>query len=227
MNGRLGDSDAFRVEDFYPQALEAFRWQGEQLCLPQNVSSLVVYYNRTLFQRRNVPEPAEDWTWSQLVAAAAELTLDEAGNRIRGGDPDAGGAKAAIYGLGIEPTLIRLAPLVWSNGGELVDDPPTRLTLGTPEGLGALRELFALRQPFGVVPSDVEIEAEEDESRFANGRLAMLLASRRSTPTFARSRTSTGMLPLFPRFASAWASFIPPPSAWPQRRIVRTLRGGS
>jgi multiple sugar transport system substrate-binding protein len=35
-----------------------------------------------------------------------------------------------------------------------------------------------------VIPSDLEVEAEDDEARFANGRLAMLLSSRRSTPTF-------------------------------------------
>ncbi len=34
------------------------------------------------------------------------------------------------------------------------------------------------------MPSDIEVEAEDDEARFANGRLAMLLSSRRSTPTF-------------------------------------------
>jgi multiple sugar transport system substrate-binding protein len=38
--------------------------------------------------------------------------------------------------------------------------------------------------PYGVIPSDVEIEAEDAEARFANGRLAMLLESRRVTPTF-------------------------------------------
>ena len=42
IDDRLGDSDAFAAEDFYPEALDAFRWQDEQLCLPQNVSSLVV-----------------------------------------------------------------------------------------------------------------------------------------------------------------------------------------
>jgi multiple sugar transport system substrate-binding protein len=183
---RLEQSDAFRADDFYPQALEAFRWRGEQLCLPQNISSLVVYYNRTLFRRHGIPEPPDGWRWTDLVATAIRLTLDEAGNPIAAGDPDAGGAKAAIYGLGIEPTLIRVAPFLWSNGGELVDDPeqPTRLTLDTPAGLGVLAELFSLRQPRGVIPSDIEVEAEDDEARFANGRLAMLLSSRRSTPTF-------------------------------------------
>jgi multiple sugar transport system substrate-binding protein len=82
--------------------------------------------------------------------------------------------------------VIRIAPFVWSNGGELVDhdERPTRFTLEPPEALAAVREFLDLRNVYGVVPSDVEVEAEDDESRFAHGRLAMLLSSRRSTPTF-------------------------------------------
>jgi multiple sugar transport system substrate-binding protein len=34
-----------------------------------------------------------------------------------------------------------------------------------------------------VVPTDQEVEAQDDETRFANGGLAMLLSSRRFTPT--------------------------------------------
>ena len=34
-----------------------------------------------------------------------------------------------------------------------------------------------------MVPSDQEVEAEDDESRFVNGRLAMLLDSRRAVPS--------------------------------------------
>lgn len=182
---RLEESGAFEREDFYPEAMEAFQWRGEQLCLPQNVSSLVVYYNRDLFRAAGIPDPEAGWTWPQLISIAARLTTDENGVPVASSDPDQGGGarKPAIYGLGVEPTIIRLAPLVWSNGGELVDDErrPTRFTLDTPEGLNALDTFFALRP---VIPPDVEVEAEDDESRFANGRLAMILSSRRSTPTF-------------------------------------------
>ncbi|HET9508034.1 MAG TPA: sugar ABC transporter substrate-binding protein [Gaiellaceae bacterium] len=181
---RLAASGVFEPDDFYPEALEAFRWQGEQLCLPQNVSSLVVYYNRDLFRRAGLPDPQPGWTWNELISIAARLTTDEAGNPVASSDPDqGGGAPPSVYGLGVEPTLIRIAPLVWSNGGELVDDVdrPTRFALETPEAIAALDAFFALRP---VIPPDVEVEAEDDESRFANGRLAMILSSRRATPTF-------------------------------------------
>src|SRR5215207_10615083 len=67
----LEDSDVFDEDDFYPEALDAFRWKGELTCLPQNISSLIVYYNRDLFKQYGVPEPRAGWTWNDMVTAAA------------------------------------------------------------------------------------------------------------------------------------------------------------
>jgi multiple sugar transport system substrate-binding protein len=127
--------------------------------------------------------------WFDFVEKAQQLTRDKSGQPVRGADPDlpqANTAPAEIYGLGVEPTIIRLAPFVWSSGGDIVDDEnaPTRFTLDTPAAQSVLNNFFALRTVHGVVPTDQEVESEDDESRFVNGRLAMLLSSRRSVPTF-------------------------------------------
>jgi multiple sugar transport system substrate-binding protein len=171
----LDDSQAFAAEDFYPQAMEAFRQGGEQICMPQNISSLVVYYNKDLFDEAGIDDPAEGWTWGDFVRKARALTID------RDGD-------GAIdqYGVGLDPEVIRLAPFVWSNGGELVDDEasPTRFSLDTPEALQAMQDFFDLRGVHGVVPSDEELEAEDGEARFLNGTLGMVFSSRRDTPAF-------------------------------------------
>jgi multiple sugar transport system substrate-binding protein len=171
--------------------MDAFKWQGRQLCLPQNVSSLAVYYNRTLFEKYGVALPKTGWTWNDLLTTATAMTRDAAGGVIRGTETEGAAQRPAVHGLGIEPSIIRLAPFVWSNGGEIVDDPdrPTRLTLDGPAAREALKNLVDLRLAYGVVPTDEEVESEDDESRFANGRLAMLLSSRRSTTTF---RSITG-----------------------------------
>jgi multiple sugar transport system substrate-binding protein len=186
VDARLRDSGALDPDDFYPQAMEAFQWRGQQLCMPQNVSSLAVYVNRGLFQRYGVAEPRAGWTWTDLITTATALTRNAAGNVVQGTESEGGAAPVAVYGLGVEPTLIRVAPFVWSNGGQIVDDErkPTRFTLDSPPARQALRDFLDLRLAYGVVPTDEEVEAEDDESRFANGRLAMLLSSRRVTTTF-------------------------------------------
>ena len=172
---RVDDSDLFEQEDFYEQAMDAFRFNGTLTCLPQNISSLVVYYNEDLFEKAGVAEPRAGWSWDDMVAAARKLTKDSNDD-----------GKAEVYGLGIEASLIRIAPFVWSNDGDLVDDvdKPTHFTLDTSEAEVALERFLQLRVVDKVVPGEEEVEAEDDETRFQNGRMAMVLSSRRSTPTF-------------------------------------------
>ena len=198
------DSDEFSLDEFYPQAVDAFRWDGVATCLPQNISSLVVYYNRDLFARFGVDPPNDEMTWNEFVYRAQQLTRDENGLVVRGADPDLpqpSAAKAAIYGLGVEPSIIRIAPFVWSNRGELVDDDeqPTRFTLSSPPSTYALQQFFDLRSVYGVVPPDVEVEAEDDETRFLNGRLAMLLESRRLVPALRDAATFDWDVAALPR----------------------------
>lgn len=168
MQPRLDASEILSEDGMYDVALDAFRYPGEDLtCLPQNVSSLVVYFNRDLFAAGGVDVPREGWTWDDMRAAASELSDGE------------------TRGVGVEASIVRLAPFVWSNGGDIVDDQdqPTRLTLDTPQALEALDEFLALSAD-GLTPTYEESQSEDDEARFANGRLAMYMNSRRATPHF-------------------------------------------
>ena len=164
----LDSSSVIDEKDFAPAALDAFRFDGDELtCMPQNVSSLVTYYNVDMFEDAGVPLPRPGWTWEEFLSAAKALT---------------GGGS---YGLGTEPSLIRVAPFVWSAGGEVVDDPsdPTLLTLGTGAARRGLDFFLDLQTVHGVVPPDREEQSQTSESRFLDGTLGMYLNSRKSVPT--------------------------------------------
>ena len=105
----LRQSEVISERDFFKVATDPFKWRGQLMCIPQNISSLVVYYNRALFDAAGLAYPADDWTWDEFLATAQALTLDLDGD----GDTDQ-------YGLGTEASIFRLAPFVWGNGGELV-----------------------------------------------------------------------------------------------------------
>lgn len=161
-------SDVVALDDFAPAPLDAFRFDGDELtCMPQNVSSLAVYYNVDLFEQAGLPAPTAGWTWDDFLAAAASITGD------------------GRYGVGVEPSLIRLAPFVWSNGAEPVDDPrdPTRLALDSPRAREALDFFLDLRSRHGVVPPQREEQSQSSEARFLAGSLGMLLDSRKAVPT--------------------------------------------
>jgi multiple sugar transport system substrate-binding protein len=170
----LASSSALSAEAFYPSPMASFAWDGRQMCLPQNAASLVVYWNQDLFAGAGVRPPTQGWSWDSMVEAAIALTRDVDGD----GAPD-------VHGLGVDPEILRLAPVIWSAGGELVDDPeaPTRFALRSSAALGALRRFLELRVEHGVTPTEEEAESEDLVSRFVGGRLAMLMESRRVVPT--------------------------------------------
>lgn len=171
----LAASELLAEEDFYPQVVDAFRYRGQLWCIPQNMSSLVVYYNQDLFDQAGLPYPADDWTWADFLAIAKRLTLDADGD----GRPEQ-------YGVGVEPTLNRLAPFIWQAGGELVDNPekPTRLALDSPAAQAGMQWFVELQTVHGVTPDALAQSAESNESRFLSGTLAMYFNSRRGVPTY-------------------------------------------
>ncbi len=180
LDGYLAESEHLQAEGFYSVALDSFYLDGHLWCIPQNISSLVVYYNQDLFDAADLAYPAANWTWDDFLATARALTRDLDGD----GQMDR-------YGLGVSPNLQRLAPFIWQNGGRLVDDPaqPTRLTLDEPAALEAFRWFVALQVEEHVVPDATAETAESSESRFLSGRLGMLLNSRRGVPTYRTIRT--------------------------------------
>jgi multiple sugar transport system substrate-binding protein len=153
------------LRGLYPVAVDAFRYDGAVQCAPQNISSPVVYYNTALFERAGVAPPKPGWTWDDLTAAA---------RRLDRGD---------VTGIGFEPSLNRFAPFVWQAGGEVVDnqDKPSRVSLLEGPDRAALRFLTDLQHRHGVTLSLAEAEAQDPETRFAEGKLAMLIESRRAT----------------------------------------------
>ena len=165
-----------RADDFYPEAMTVFQNDGAQTCMPQNVSSLVLYYNRDLFEEAGVePPPAEGWKWVDMVTAATALTQDTDGDGV-----------IDVYGLGTDVEIIRVAPFIWSNGGDIVDDPerPTRFTIGSLDAIRPIQAFLDLRGVHGVTPTDEEAESADFETRFLDGSLAMMMESRKVVPSF-------------------------------------------
>lgn len=152
--------------DYYDPPVEAFTYEDELQCMPQNISSLVVYYNTRLFRKAGLKRPPDDWDWATFRRYAIELTEGD------------------VRGLGLEPNVIRVAPFVWSNGGEITDslDDPQNFTFDEPASRAALEFLVSLVRDDGVVPTEEEVAAQDLETRFVAGKLGMFLSSRREVP---------------------------------------------
>lgn len=180
----LGERSA---DDFYPAAIEAFSYDGELACVPQNTSSTVTYLNLELLEQAGVALPEAAWTWADLETAANAL-------RSRG-----------IAAVGFDVGVRLVAPFVWTAGGEIVDDTeePTAMTLDTPAGRAALEYLNRLQQ-YGV--DATARAASEPADRFAAGELAVFFDSRRAVPAFRKAEGLRFDVRPLPREQAARAS---------------------
>lgn len=172
----LNDSTLFAMDDFYQEPMDAFRYRGGPvMCMPQNISSLVVYYNVDMFRANGVPLPEDGWSWDTFLAAAESLTQDTDGDGV-----------TDQFGVVVEPSMYRMVSFIWGAGGDIVDDPdnPTRLTIDSPQAKAGIAAFLGLGvMGANVVPPAAEVAAEEDIDRFMRGGAAMFLQSRRPVPT--------------------------------------------
>lgn len=163
--GVIDPADATKAAALYPSTVAAFTKDGTLFCLPQNASNMVVYVNTALFSRAGVALPKPGWTWDDLLATATALH------------------GKGVESIGFDTSLIRLAPFVWSNGGEIVDDPdaPTKVTLDGTPAREAIQLLLDLQRT-GLDATQRAAQGPEDA--FTAGKVAMLLDSRRAVPGF-------------------------------------------
>jgi len=124
----------FEVEDFDSSILEALSWNGDQIALPFDFGPLVLFYNKDLFDKYNVPYPDENMTWEGFLERAKALTRD--GN----------------YGALVNPLFDHVIAWIWSNGGEFMDDEMTTAMINQPAAVEAVQFLSDLIHVHKVAP---------------------------------------------------------------------------
>ncbi|MGD9315874.1 MAG: extracellular solute-binding protein [Anaerolineae bacterium] len=136
------DADpAFGKDDFFPQVLKEFTWQGQVMGLPADITPYVVEYNKDLFDAAGVDYPTLDWTPDEFLAAAVATTQGEDETKQYGFVPQ-------MYEL--NDILVLSTGL----GANLVDenaDPPA-FTYNDPSVVEALRWYAGLTTEHGVKP---------------------------------------------------------------------------
>ncbi|MBV7330859.1 substrate-binding domain-containing protein [Chloroflexi bacterium TSY] len=59
-------------------------WQGGRYMTPTDTGSLVIYYNKDLFDKQGVPHPQPGWKWEEFQQMIQDLTHEEDGTKFYG-----------------------------------------------------------------------------------------------------------------------------------------------
>lgn len=60
------------------------KWQGSTYMTPTDTGSLVIYYNKDLFDRQGVAHPQEGWTWEEFQQMVIDLSFEDGDTKFYG-----------------------------------------------------------------------------------------------------------------------------------------------
>ena len=180
------DRDGYDLTQLADQGVADFTTaDGGQYGLPRDLNTVVLYYNKAMFDAAGIAYPDDSWDWAKLVEAGKKLTKDVDGN----GTVDQ-------WGFYTETTDMEnyWSSLVWQNGGEIMNADNTQTLLGTPEAAGGIQFLQDLIYKEKVM-AEPALFAETGDA-FEQGKAAMESNGSWLVPTHTAAGFDFGIAPL-------------------------------
>ena len=142
---------------YKPSLLQSFSQDGAQLGLPESFSDVVLFYNKTLFQKAGVDLPTADWTWADEQAAAEKLT----------------DAKAGVWGDYQPISYNEFYKALNQSGGTFLSDDGKSVAFDSPQGIDAANWLVG--KSGKTMPTEAQGAGtpDFDTNLFKKGKLAM------------------------------------------------------
>lgn len=166
----INDKETGLTEEEYKDIPQMFLddgiWDGKQYAMPFNKSQMVLYYNETMFNEKNVKVPE---TWEEWAEAAKALTVDENND----GTPE-------VYGCVFANNLSTdIAPWLKQCGGASMNEETNELYFNTPETKEAVEFLNGMMQD-----NTARLAGDDQNANvpLQDGRAAMCVASTSALP---------------------------------------------
>lgn len=171
LDGYLKKSNKINKDDFFPESLKTMSHNNKVLAIPRDISNVVIYYNKGLFDKYKVKYPKDNWTQEDFFETAKKLTIDT--------DKD---GKIDIFGISFQSLVLYYLPFAWSNGGTLFNENNTQFELDQKNSCEGIQFYADLPNKYHVAPRAAEAGNSTMAQLFIQNKLAMLISGRWSVP---------------------------------------------
>lgn len=163
----LEDLTSYADKDiFYKKSLDAMTFDGKILAIPRDVSNLVVYYNKDLFDKYGVSYPKKDWTFEDLLEKSLEFK------------------KHNVFGISFETSNLFYLPYLMSEGGGILSDDLKTVIIDEPASKKGLKFYADLRNKYNVAPKKSQSASATMAQMFLQKQIAMHLSGRWLVPKY-------------------------------------------
>ena len=179
------DKNPDMLKGVYPQTLEAYKTSDGMYGLPRDFQTIVLFYNKDMFDAAGVAYPTADWTYDDLRQAAKKLT-------IVGSD-----GKVTQYGFAADLWDMELiwSEAIWAYGGDVINADHTKTLIGEPKAREAWQLFHDMMFEDKSWP-DSTVAEEYGGDPFLAGVAAMTPIGHWAVPGYAEAKFKWDVAPM-------------------------------
>ena len=180
------DKNPDMLKGVYPQTLDAYKTSDGMYGLPRDFQTIVLFYNKDMFDAAGVTYPTANWTYDDLRSAAKQLTKDSNGD----GKIDQFGFYSDLWDM----ELI-WSEAIWAYGGDIISADHARTLVGEPKA----REAWQLFHDMMFVDKswpDSTTAGEYGGDPFLAGVAAMTTIGHWAVPGYAETNFKWDVVPM-------------------------------
>jgi multiple sugar transport system substrate-binding protein len=179
------DANPGFLNDFYPQTLTAYKLDDGYYGLPRDFQTIVLFYNKDMFDAAGMDYPTANWTYDDLLTAAKALTLDKNND-----------GKIEQYGIWTDTWDMELlwSEAIWAYGGEIISADHAKTLIGEDGARDAWKFIDSLYKE-GVMPTPTASN-EFGFDLFQSKMAAMTTIGHWAVPGYVQSGLKFGVAPM-------------------------------
>jgi multiple sugar transport system substrate-binding protein len=180
------DADPTVLDGIYPQTLLAYQTPDGYFGIPRDFQTIVLFYNKDMFDAAGQAYPNANWTWDDVRAAAKLLTKDINGD----GKIDQYGYTFDMWDM--EPGW---SEAIWDYGGDIISPDHTQTLIGSPEARQAWQMLYDMTFVDKSIP-DANTSGQYGGDLFLANVAAMMPMGHWAVPSYSEASFKWDVVPM-------------------------------
>ncbi len=190
------DKNPDLLKGVYPQTLEAYKTSDGMYGLPRDFQTIVLFYNKDMFDAAGVAYPTADWTYDDLRNAAKQLTIVGSDGKV---------SQFGIYSDLWDMELI-WSEAIWAYGGDIINADHTKTLIAEPKAREAWQLFHDMMFEDKSWPTSTTA-GEYGDDPFLAGVAAMTTIGHWAVPGYAEANFKWDVAPM-PKGPSGQATSV-------------------
>lgn len=173
-------------DGLYDQPVQSYKVGDSYFGLPRDCQTIVLFYNKDMFDKAGVAYPTDKWTMTDLREAAKKLTVDTNND-----------GKIEQYGLYLDPWDMEIfwSEAIWGYGGDIISADHTKTLIGDEKARQAWQLIYDMMRTDKSVP-DPNTAGQYGSDLFQAGVAAMTTIGHWAVPGYATTTFKWDVAPM-------------------------------